>query len=112
MADGTTQVIAGASLLVSAIAVILGWQANRKANATQARLLEIEDQRERDRVARAKEAILRAELDRNTQGVECLYIRNDGECEARNLSLKMDGKPFGEHPAVLAETKAQKEDEN
>jgi hypothetical protein len=88
--------IAGLALLASIAALWLGARANRQANATQRRLLEIEEQRDKERRADATRANLRAELRDLGDYDRRLYIINDGFAAARDVEITLEGVPLGE----------------
>jgi len=103
MGDLATWVCAVAaigSLVVSGIALVKSARAQRQANQTQERLVEIEERREQDRQAQARQAILRPKLRGTERGGHRLYLVNSGRCEARNIRVEMDDTPFAEHPAA------------
>ena len=89
------------SLIVSAIARWKSIQAQRVANANQQRLVELEEQREKERKLRALQALLRPELRVNEKGSYRLYLVNDGESEARHVRVNLDGLPMREHCAAV-----------
>lgn len=85
------------AVVVSVVACITSWR-------TQKRLVVVEESRERDRLKHARKAKLRAELVHELHGRssgEKLRIYNDGDSEAREMVLILDGKPIREHPAVV-----------
>lgn len=92
-------VIAGISLIVAAISLWKSDRAQREANAAQRRIVEIEEQREQDRVGESRRAVVRVAL-RRTGNAFRLCIQNVGQAEARNLKIRLDGIPASEHPVV------------
>ena len=93
-------VVAVVSLVVAVLAFRRSSDAQREANAVQRRLLAIEEQREKDRLATPSRAELRAEL-RQTPGATCrLYVINQGLAEAQNVTVSLDGKALPEHEAA------------
>ncbi len=92
--------IAVISLVVSIIALVLSLRAQGKANASQKRIVEIEEHRDEQKRRESQQASLRAEL-RGTEGSERLYIVNLGAAEARNVRVILDGKPLEEHCAIV-----------
>ncbi len=70
---------------------------NRKNAELQRRLLELEENREAAQRKAASKAQLRARIVQD--GRDLLMITNDGESEARNIVLKLDGQPFKDHCA-------------
>jgi len=91
--------VSGAALSVSIIALWKSSRAQRKAHAAQQRIVEIEEQREKDRLAVVKRAELRAELRKTETYATRLYIVNGGPAEARNVNVVLDGQSLSEHPA-------------
>lgn len=96
-------IIAMGSLVVAIIAMRKSLDAQREANSAQRRVVEIEEGRERQRRLASLQAKLRAEL-RGVRGADRLYLVNDGEAEARNVQVRLDGKPFAEHCAVIGDS--------
>lgn len=94
-------VIAACSLVVSVVALLLSHRAQREANAAQLRIVEIEEQRERDRQMQRRQARLHPELRRQASGSYRLYLANQGESAARNIRVRLDGKPIQEHCAAV-----------
>jgi len=73
-----------------------------KKNADlQKRFLEIEETKEHEREKGASRAQLRAGIVDYGQRNYRLVVENTGDCEARNVELKMDGKPFDDHRAAV-----------
>lgn len=101
MASSASEWISAGSLVVAIIALIVSVLSNRKANATQERLVEIEEQREKDRQAQRLSAQLRAELRKKGNSYR-LVIINQGDAEARNVRVMMDGKPLSEHNVAVS----------
>lgn len=96
MVDDVSAWISAGSLVVAIIALITSVFASRKANATQQRLVEIEEQREEDRQKQKLSAELRAELRKKGNSYR-LVIINEGDATARNVRVMMGGKPLSEH---------------
>jgi heme exporter protein D len=76
-----------------------------KSSRTQKRLLTIEEQRERDRLAETQKARLTARIvkepSRNRTPNYYLEIANNGEGEAREIRVTLDGAPVMEHRSVV-----------
>lgn len=90
-------ILAGLSLWVSS-------KGQKRQSELQARIVEIEQAREHERQRLAQRAILRAELIHEPygrSGTDKLRIYNGGDSEAREIVVKLDGKPIREHPAVV-----------
>jgi len=83
------------------IAVWKSSQAQREANEARKRIVEIEEQREREKRFEAKQANLRPELRKVEGGIYRLYLVNHGKAEARNIRIKLDGTPLAEHCAAV-----------
>ena len=94
-------IIGGGSLVVSMLAVWKSSRAQREANAAQKRIVEIEEQREREKRLEAKQAHLRPELRKVERDTYRLYLLNHGKAEARNIRIKLDGMPLAEHCAAV-----------
>jgi len=86
-----------AALTVSIIALCLSLRAQREATSAQQRIVEIEEQREEDRLSLVKRAELRAELRKSDTYACRLYIVNSGSAEARNVNVVLDGQSLAEH---------------
>lgn len=96
------------SLAITAVAVgvaiYFGIKSHRlrKENADlQRRLLDIEETREHERKKAASKGQLQAAIVDYGQRNYRLVVENTGDCEARNVELKMDGKLFDEHCAAV-----------
>lgn len=94
-------ILAACSLLVSIIALGLSYRAQREANAAQRQMLAIEQERERERQMHRREALLQAQLRAVSRGSYRLYLVNRGEAEARNVRIRLDGRPISEHCAAV-----------
>ena len=88
----------------AALAAVALW----KSSKTQQRLLEIEEQREQDRVSEARKACLVARIVKEAaprtrmSGSHDFYleIENLGEAEARRVAVLLDGVAILEHPVI------------
>lgn len=96
-----SDLISAGSLFVAVIALIVGMLANRKANVTQLRLVEIEERREKDRQTQKNSAQLCAELRKMEKNYRLVLI-NQGNAEARNVRVMMDGIPLMKHKATFS----------
>lgn len=94
-------VLSAGSLVVSVVALLKSNHAQHEANVVQKRLVEIEEQREKDRKAELVQAKLRPELRKTSRGSHRLYIVNQGDVEARNIRVEVDDKPLIEHAAAV-----------
>ncbi len=95
--------VSGVAVVVSIAALWKSSLAQRKANAAQQRIVEIEEHREKDRLAVGKRAELRAELRKTARGTSRLYVINEGPAGARNVAVSLDEKPLLDHEAGGAE---------
>jgi heme exporter protein D len=87
-------IIAVGSLIVAIVALVV-------SSRTQKKLVQIEEQREADRLEKSKAAELSAEIRPTSRGSDRLFITNSGECEARNVEVRIGNKPLAEHPAAV-----------
>jgi hypothetical protein len=92
--------IPAGSLLVSIIALLNSNRAQRKAIDAQSRIVEIEEQREKEKKLEAVRARVRPQL-RAVGNSYRLYLVNEGAAEARNVQVRLDGRPLSEHPAAI-----------
>jgi hypothetical protein len=88
------------ALAVSVWAILTSRRANKRSQKAQARLVAIEESRERDRVLHGRQARVRAWMESGNRGSCELIIVNDGDAAARDLQLIMDDKPLFECPAL------------
>jgi len=102
------------SLIISIIAAVISafaigvsiWTHNRN-HKLQARIVALEEAREKDRLAEKQKANLTARIMREpgTRNMrDLLVIENSGHGEARNIKIILANKPILEHPAVLQGT--------
>ncbi|MEQ6360493.1 hypothetical protein V7D15_12520 [Thermoanaerobacter thermohydrosulfuricus] len=82
-----------ASLILSVIAIYWSNKLQKQSNDLQERIVRIEEEREYERKVKSRQANLRAELRKEEMGYK-LYLINSGEAEARNISIKINGKPL------------------
>ena len=92
-------IVSVVALAVSIWAILTSRRANKRSQKAQARLLALEESRERDRVLHGRQARVRASMERGNGGWEVIIV-NDADAAARNLELIMDDKPLFEHPAL------------
>ncbi len=93
--------IAAGSLIVSVIAVRKSSWAQREAIAAQKRIVEIEEQREKERHTRSLQAQLQPRLRKSSTGSCRLYLSNSGKAEACNVEVILDDKALDEHCASV-----------
>ncbi len=93
--------IAFISVVAAAYFGLKSQRLEKKNTDLQKRLLEIEETRENDRKRATSKAQLRAVIEEHGNHNYRLVIENTGDSEARNITLKMDGKPINEHPSSL-----------
>ena len=86
-----------AAFAVSVIALGVSVWAILTSRQTNCKLLEIEQQREKDRQDKALSANLTAKLEHlQKDGRFALHITNNGASEARNVKVLLNGKPISE----------------
>jgi len=104
MSDATSWVgvgVGAGSLIISAIALWISSRAQNKAVAVQKRIVEIEEQREKERQVRSLQAQLQPQIRKSSLGSYRLYLLNSGEAEAYNIKVILNGKPLEEHCAAV-----------
>ena len=87
------------AILLSLISIAVSVDANRRSNAAQAKLVALEEDRERDRLADRGRALVRAEFFRIVKGPQLqrwLRFSNTGNATARNVVVTVNGKPIDE----------------
>ena len=89
------------ALLVSLFALLESAKANRKANAIQKKQIEIEERKVEESREAEKRAAFMVDL-REKRNAHGLYLSNYGQAEARNVRVKLDGKPLSEHRAAVS----------
>jgi len=93
------------SVVAVAVAIYFGIKTHHlgKENADlQRRLVKIEEAKEYERKKVTSQARLQAAIVDHGQHNYRLVIENAGDCEARNVELKMDGQPFDDHQAAVS----------
>jgi len=104
MSDATSWVgigIGAGSLIISTIAVWISSRAQNKAVAAQKRIVEIEEQREKERHTRSLQAQLQPQLRKSSTSSYRLYLSNSGKAEACNVEVILDSKSLNEHCAAV-----------
>ncbi len=101
MAGNISDWVSAGSLVVAIIALIFSTLSHRKANSIQQQLFEIEQQRQNDRQKQRLSAQLFTEL-RKKENSYRLVLINQGNAEARNVRIMMDGKPLVEHTVSIS----------
>jgi hypothetical protein len=91
-----SELISIAALLISIIAVWLAWLSYR----TSRRMVEIEENRDKETRRQAAKAKLVANREKTSGATFRLTVRNDGEGTARDISIMLDGTPISSHPAA------------
>lgn len=94
-------IISAVSLVTSIFATWKSLRAQREANIAQKRIVEIEEQREKERHLAATQAQLIPRLRKTDGGLYRLYLVNSGHAEARNVRVELDGMPLHEHPTAI-----------
>ncbi len=100
------------SLIISIIAAVISaiaigvsiWTHNRN-HKLQARIVALEEAREKDRLAEKNKANLAAQIAQNRDGRPVLRILNNGFAEARNIKVVLDNKPVLEHDGIFKNQK-------
>jgi len=104
------------SLIISIIAAVISaiaigvsiWTHNRN-HKLQARIVALEEAKEKDRLTEKKKACLTAKITKEegqnsglitTYRRYYLHIENKGLSEARNVKIVLDDKPVMEHPGI------------
>lgn len=80
------------SIFIAAGAMFTSWR-------TQKRQVEIEEAREKDRLKEMRKADLMARLAKD--GRDLLIIENKGSAEAREISIKLNGRSLSEFPVFM-----------
>jgi hypothetical protein len=95
-----------AAFAISILSVLLSWWVSRRQTQlssgqtrVQARLLDLEEAREHDRLASGARAQVTVEMVR-TRDTGRLYVLNDGPASARNVRVTLDGQPLHEHQLI------------
>jgi hypothetical protein len=95
----SANVIAILALMVSIGAALLAWSVSHRQGRLQARMLELEEARERDRLAEGTRAAVTLRMDRErTTGRLC--VLNNGPAAARNIRVTLDGKPIHQNALI------------
>ena len=92
------------ALGVSVGSAAVAWLAYRRSSKTEARLLVIEESRERDRILEARKAVLVARITRepsNRPIALYLEVENKGLAPAHDICITLDGGTLFGHPAVV-----------
>jgi len=84
--------ISALSIVVAIIALIRSSKAHRETIAIQKKVMEIEQEREADRIKKSKSAVLHAEIRNTGRREHRLFVINSGESAARNVTVKTDNK--------------------
>lgn len=93
MIELVTVSLSAIAIIVSLWSRIESHRSTRRQSEWQARLLLLEELEEQRHSTATQSAKLRAVLDRNTMYPSLLVV-NDGEAEARDISIKIDGTPI------------------
>lgn len=101
------------AFVVSLAAIVFSFIAWFKSRQIEKKQLEIEERREKDRLAEKQKANLTAEIvsepllslsGRRQTTRHLLRIHNTGLAQARNIKVLLGGKSLLEHPAILQNT--------
>ena len=97
------------SLVVAILAFITSHRTQNQANRTQSQLVEIqsklvaiEEQEQIEAKEQVKMAELRAGIGKSGKSSYKLWIRNNGQAEAHNVTVWLGGKPLKEHCAHVS----------
>jgi len=82
--------------IISIIAIIFSLIAFIKSWRVKKRFLEIEENRERDRLSEKHKAKLTHSYERNLRKFSKLHINNEGIAKASNIAVYIDDKPLKE----------------
>ena len=88
-------IIGAIAIFISLWSAIHSYRSGKQQRDWQARLLRLEQAEAQRRSIASRTAKLRASLDRNTR-TPSLVVTNEGEAQARDLSIKIDGTPIFE----------------
>ena len=86
--------------IVAVLAVIASHRTSTRGNDLQARMLSLENARERDRRATGQQAKVVAFM-AGTGSHERMFFRNEGADTARGINIHLDGKPLAEYQYVI-----------
>jgi len=100
-ADIIVSIVSVFSLFASIIAIFISRKAHREAITVQRRIVEIEEQRERDRQLSELKASLHPRLRKTDRGLYRLHVVNSGKGLARNVRVTLDGKRLVEHGTAV-----------
>jgi len=98
--------ISAIALIVSGMAAFYSFKQGRRSNQLQERIVDIEEQREKERLAKENKADLRASfkyenlLDEG-QVASHIVVRNEGKIKAENIRLYVDGDPVTQHKYMM-----------
>jgi hypothetical protein len=87
------------TLIISSVSLFVAILAWRSSHRTSHRLVEIEEERDRRETKQASKARLTAAMYEKRKYQYELLIQNEGEGDARNVRLWLDGEPAAEQPA-------------
>jgi len=87
--------------VISAIAIVVSIWTHNRNHKLQARIVALEEAREKDRLAEKQKAYLTAQMTENMDGRPVLRILNNGFAKARNIKVVLDNKPVLEHNSIL-----------
>ncbi|MHB1570963.1 MAG: hypothetical protein ACYC0H_17415 [Solirubrobacteraceae bacterium] len=93
---GVVQIITLSMSGVSLWVAVLAW---RSSHRTSHRLVQIEEERDKREAKQASKARLTATMYEKRQYQYELLIHNEGDADARNVKLWLDGEPAAEQPA-------------
>lgn len=91
--------ISAAALAVAILSALLAWKATTGQTKLQKQMLELEQARERDRLAEGTKTTVIAEMTR-TRDSGRLHVVNTGPATARNIRVLLDGISLDRHPHI------------
>ncbi|NLV92167.1 MAG: hypothetical protein GX030_07235 [Firmicutes bacterium] len=90
------------ALVVSGVSLSKSSRAQNEANKLQQKLVQIEEQRERDRTTELLQADLHATLVKDDKSYRLLLV-NSGKAKAQNLRIRLDRVPLENHCAFAGQ---------
>ena len=100
-------IISGFALLISGITAWYSYKQGSKSNNLQERVVALEEQREQERIEEANKAMI---VPRMTTGAArsgktkfLLSVFNEGQSEARNVRVFINGQTPTEYPNILTD---------
>ena len=92
--------ISGAGLILGGVGAVLGAMSWRRNRTLKIRIAELEQEGKSEREREAQRAKLRAFIDQHIDIKSYLVIQNDGQGDARNLTISINGSTLDKCPLV------------